>query len=181
MMHVLLCTAVCQNRLKQCLTVSPWLSSYQVMLLWGYCQSEMNGAVRGLLRSHGNIGDIFGQKSPFFYGQTMVVVHDMPSFPNSLNKCCHGWLYYFVNIFVVLVLTTVVAIFLGCAFVRMQTKNDAEKCIAQLHNCMTLPVSSLVVLTKLITFVGESQNVLVLGSLLAPPRCCFIQNLIVVL
>ena len=30
---------------------------------------------------------------------------------------------------------------LGCAFVRMQTKSDAEKCIVQLHNSMTLPVS----------------------------------------
>ena len=32
-------------------------------------------------------------------------------------------------------------VFLGCAFVRMQTKSDAEKCIVQLHNSMTLPVS----------------------------------------
>ena len=30
---------------------------------------------------------------------------------------------------------------LGCAFVRMQTKADAEKCIVQLHNTMTLQVS----------------------------------------
>ena len=44
--------------------------------------------------------------------------------------------------------------FLGCAFVRMQTKNDAEKCITQLHNCMTLPVSSRVVLTKLTLFLN---------------------------
>jgi len=71
-----------------------------------------------------------------------------------------------------------VQFFLGCAFVRMQTKNDAEKCITQLHNCMTLPVSSRVVLTKLLNifillenYFGILQSgVLVLGSLFAPPR-----------
>ncbi|XP_065912893.1 CUGBP Elav-like family member 3-B isoform X2 [Dysidea avara] len=53
----------------------------------------------------------------------------------------------------------------GCAFVRMQTKNDAEKCITQLHNCMTLPGCNGAIQVKIADTDGEKQQKRLLNSL----------------